>query len=286
LPNWQTRLPGYGYQGSNPDGYMSMPEVARYLQHYADLVRAPVTPETLVTRVSQAGSGYHVTTDRGVWRCRTLLIASGACNIAAIPPLAEGLPRGILSLVPSQCRKPMSAAGGGRDDRRRICQRRPACPGDSYLWSRGYSVRRRTCAAAAPLSRARHLMVDGRTRPHGHGLYTEVEDLGRARGVPSPQLIGTTERASIDLNGLRKAGVELVGRLAAVRDGKAQFSGSLANLCALADLKTNRMLASIDSRIAASGDRERFPPPRRFEPTAIPMQSRLALDLKVGDIGR
>jgi putative flavoprotein involved in K+ transport len=78
-------------------------------------------------------------------------------------------------------------------------------------------------------------------------IYTEVEDLGRAWGVPSPQLIGTTERASIDLNGLREAGVELVGRLAAVRDGKAQFSGSRANLCALADLKTNRMLASMDS---------------------------------------
>jgi putative flavoprotein involved in K+ transport len=71
--------------------------------------------------------------------------------------------------------------------------------------------------------------------------YHAVEDISRARRLPSLQLVGTPERATIDLNSLRETGLELVGRLAGVRDGKAQFSGSLANYCALADLKMNRL---------------------------------------------
>ena len=26
-PNWQSRLPGFGYEGDDPDGFMTMPEV-------------------------------------------------------------------------------------------------------------------------------------------------------------------------------------------------------------------------------------------------------------------
>ena len=79
----------------------------------------------------------------------------------------------------------------------------------------------------------------------------EVDDPDRARRVPSPQLVGTPERATLDLNVLRGLGVEIVGRLAGIRDGKAQFSGSLRNVCALADLKMNRLLDAIDEWVGA-----------------------------------
>jgi putative flavoprotein involved in K+ transport len=109
--------------------------------------------------------------------------------------------------------------------------------------------------------------------------YDAIEDIERARRLPSLQLIGTPERVTVDLNSLRKAGVELVGRLVGLRDGKAQFSGSLANHCALADLKMNRLLASIDGWVNANGFAERFPPPHRYEPTDVGPQTRLSIDL-------
>jgi putative flavoprotein involved in K+ transport len=84
---------------------------------------------------------------------------------------------------------------------------------------------------------------------------------------------------TVDLNSLRKAGVELVGRLVGLRDGKAQFSGSLANQCALADLKMKRLLASIDEWVTTSDLGERFPPPHRDEPTVVGPETRLSLDL-------
>src|SRR5205814_5342152 len=55
--------------------------------------------------------------------------------------------------------------------------------------------------------------------------YDEIDDLTRARRLPSPQLVGTPERTTLDLNALSGIGVELVGRLSAVRDGRALFSG-------------------------------------------------------------
>ena len=65
-------------------------------------------------------------------------------------------------------------------------------------------------------------------------------------GCPSLQLAGTTDRSTLDLNALTDNGVTLIGRLAGIANGKAQFAGSLRNMCALSDLKMNRLLETID----------------------------------------
>ena len=64
--------------------------------------------------------------------------------------------------------------------------------------------------------------------------------------MPSPQLIGTMDRSTVDMNSLTDLGVELVGRVCNIRDGVCQTSGDLRNLCKMADLKGNRLLRAID----------------------------------------
>jgi putative flavoprotein involved in K+ transport len=115
--------------------------------------------------------------------------------------------------------------------------------------------------------------------------YDEVDDIVRARRVPSMQLAGSDERASFDLNALTSAGVQLVGRLAGINDGRAQFSGSLRNKCELADLKLGRLLDTIDewAKTGAQGD-DALPPPHRFEPTVVDPSPQLGLDLSSGHI--
>jgi putative flavoprotein involved in K+ transport len=113
--------------------------------------------------------------------------------------------------------------------------------------------------------------------------YDEIDDLERARGLPSPQLVGTPERATLDLNVLREAGVEIVGRLAAIRDGCALFSGGLPNQFALADLKLGRLLDTFDDW-ARTSPRLEAGPPQRFEPTQAPQSPRLSLSLRGGEI--
>ncbi len=114
--------------------------------------------------------------------------------------------------------------------------------------------------------------------------YDEIDDLNRARGLPSPQLVGTPERTTLDLNVLADAGVEVVGRWAAVRDGKALFSGGLRNHFALADLKMNRLLDTFDEWAGHNGHAADAGPPERFERSRVPESPRFSLDLGRGEI--
>ncbi len=74
--------------------------------------------------------------------------------------------------------------------------------------------------------------------------------------------------------------MELVGRFAGVGDGKARFSGSLRNVCNLADLKMNRLLDTIDEWAAASPAAGDTDPPHRFAPTRVPDSPPLVVDLE------
>jgi putative flavoprotein involved in K+ transport len=114
--------------------------------------------------------------------------------------------------------------------------------------------------------------------------YDQVDDLVRARHVPSPQLIGSPEHRSIDLNALTGLNVQIVGRLCGMQDGVAQFSGGLANTCRLADLKMNRLLNRFDAW-ADSSETDVDQPPHRFEPTGVPSAPILEIDLTKHDIG-
>src|SRR5207244_9830928 len=100
--------------------------------------------------------------------------------------------------------------------------------------------------------------------------YDEVDDIVRARRVPSMQLAGSPERATFDLNALTSIGVQLVGRFAGISGTRAQFSGSLRNKCQLADLKLGRLLDTIDEWATAAGLDDSVPPPHPLPPTVVP----------------
>ena len=94
--------------------------------------------------------------------------------------------------------------------------------------------------------------------------YDEIDDLTRARRLPSPQLVGTPERATLDLNALMAMGVEVVGRWADLREGRALFSGGLRNMFTLADLKMGRLLGTFDAWAADNGRDVEVGAARRF----------------------
>src|SRR4030095_8700371 len=71
-PNWQSRLPGFRYEGADPDGFMTVPEVIEFISGFAAASAAPVRTHTSVTSVRPAGEGYRVLTDNGEFRCRAL----------------------------------------------------------------------------------------------------------------------------------------------------------------------------------------------------------------------
>ena len=282
-PNWQSRLPGYGYEGDEPDSFRDMAETIAFLERYAEVIAAPVETRTPVTSVRSSNGGYEVGTDRGTWRARTVVIASGACNVPVVPAVADLVPAGIRTLTPMEYRNPEQLADGG-----------VLVVGASAT---GTQIAEEIHRSGRPVtvSVGEHVRVPRAYR--GRDIewwmdrcgvlderWDEVDNLDRVRSLPSLQLAGSDDRRTVDLNALTDLGVALVGRLAGVAHGKAQFAGSLPNLCALADLKMNRLLDRIDEWIAERGLDGDVPPAHRFEPTRVPRSPPLGLDLADGRI--
>ncbi|MEL7088211.1 MAG: pyridine nucleotide-disulfide oxidoreductase, partial [Planctomycetota bacterium] len=115
--------------------------------------------------------------------------------------------------------------------------------------------------------------------------HSQVDDLERVRRLPSLTVVGTPGRDNLDLNVLQGMGVEITGRLAAIRDGTALFSGSLHNHCTVADQKMARLMRSIDVWLEDHEIADFTPAPEPWEPTRVPDAPRLASNLAREGIG-
>jgi putative flavoprotein involved in K+ transport len=283
-PNWQSRLPGQRYEGPDPDGYMTMGEVAEFIERFAAGSCAPVRTGTNVTSVRRGGDdGYHVTTSQGDFACRAVVIASGACNQPSVPSFAAAVPESVERLTPFGYRDPAKLPDGG------VLVVGASATGVQLAAELQRSGRPVTLSVGEHVRlprtyRGRDVLWWMDASGVWDQRYDEVDDLTRARRLPSPQLAGTPERATLDLNALTSMGVELVGRWAAVRDGRALFSGGLRNMFSLADLKMRRLLDTFDEWARASGRDAEVGPPERLEPTRVPQPNRLQLDLGSGEI--
>ena len=278
-PNWQSRLPGFRYDGNDPDGYRTLPEVVDFIAAYAKSISAPVRTHTTVTSVRSAESGYLVRTNRGDWRCQTVVLASGACNIAQVPGFAARLPPSIATLTAQSYRNPQQVADGG------VLVVGASSSGTQIAHELQRAGRAVTLAVGEHIRAPRvYRGKDLEWWMDAAGVlderYDQVDDITRARRVPSLQLAGTPDRSTLDLNVLTDAGVRLVGRLAGVtEDGKAQFAGSLRNMCAMSDLKMRRLLDLIDEWARANGLDHAVEPPDRLPPTRVEEAPPLGMDL-------
>lgn len=282
-PNWQCRLPGYPYSGTNPDGYMTMPEVVERIAGFAAAIAAPVRTHTTVNSVTRIDGGYRVVTDNSEIRCRSVVLASGAANVAHVPKVREAVPPRIECVTAFDYASPERLPRGGvlvvgasatgvqlADEIHRSGRPVTLAVGEHVRLPRTY--------------RGRDVLWWMENSGVWNQRYDEIDDLERARHLPSPQLIGTPERATLDLNVLRASGVEIVGRLAAIRDGHALFSGGLPNQFALADLKMQRLLDTFDAWARAGALEVDAGHQEHFEPTHAPSSPRLSLNLRDGEI--
>jgi putative flavoprotein involved in K+ transport len=267
-PNWMTRLPGWSYQGDDPDGYMTAGEVAAFLDDYRASFDAPVLTETTVASVTPRDDGYVVETDQGVWRTRAVVVATGACSDPHVPAYAEEMPEHLVQLTPVGYRNPSQLPDlpvlvvGGSASGLQIADELSRAGRDVTLAS-GEHVRLPRTYRGMDI----HWWMD--TLGVLDERYDEVEDLGRARRLPSLQLVGSPEQRTLDLNSLTERGVSLVGRLAGLDGSRAMFSGSLANVCMLADLKERRLLDRIDEFASDHGLDAELGDTSRPEPTRV-----------------
>jgi len=282
-PNWQSRLPGYRYSGPDPDGFRTMRETIEYIERYAEVSAAPVRPNTTVIAVRRRDDGYVVITDQGEWRCRAVVLATGAFNLANVPAVASEVPSSIVTITPLQYKNPEQLPPGG------VMVVGASASGTQIAEEIHRSGRPVTLAVGehvrAPRTyRGRDIEWWMDRAGVLDELYTEVDSVERVRHGRSLQLTGSDDRRDVDLNALSGIGIKLVGRLAGIANGKALFSGSLRNLCQMADLKMNRLLDRIDQWAAETMDSGEVDPPHRFEATRVEASPPVTMDLMSGAI--
>jgi putative flavoprotein involved in K+ transport len=282
-PNWQTRLPGLEYSGDDPNGFMSMGEVVAFIDAYASLLDAPIETNTTVESVRRVDDRYQVISNGRAWEADSVVLATGGFNVARVPPLAADLPSGVDSVTAMDYKRPEQLADGG------VLVVGASATGIQIAQEIHRSGRPVTVAVGEHVRMPRTyrgkdiqwwLERVGRLDER----YDEVDDIVRARHVPSPQLVGTPDRSTLDLNALTTRGARLVGRLAAINDGKALFSGSLRNVCALADLKQTRLLDEMDQWAVDNGVDADVEPSHRFDDTVVEADPPLGIDLRSGEI--
>ena len=262
-PNWMTRLPGFQYDGDDPDGFMSAPEVIAFFERYAASSASPVVSDTAVQSVERAGHDFHVVTSRGEWSATAVVVATGYCDLPAIPPQSRSVAPSVLQIAAPDYRRPEQLPAGG------VLVVGASATGVQLADEIQRSGREVTLA------------VGHHTRlPRSHrgrdilwwldrlGVLSQnaeaVENIERSRHQPSMQLVGRSDRASLDLGVLHDEGVRLVGRIRDVDGYRVNVADDLVSTMSAADIKMAEVLTRIDRFIDAAGidagPREPFTP--------------------------
>jgi putative flavoprotein involved in K+ transport len=280
-PNWMLRLPGYPAEHLDPNNFLAAHDVVNLVVDYAQHTDAPVRTHTTVRSVRRDRHGYEVRTDDGAWHADTVVLAAGGNAMPVVPAYAAALPASISQLTSFNYRGPDSLPDGG-----------VLVVGASAT---GVQIATELRQAGRPVTLAvgEHVRLPRTYRGHdifwwlqSTGVlterYDEIDDLTRARRLPSPQLVGSA--VPVDLAALVKKRVRIVGRLTSIDHGVARFSGSLRNVCNLADLKQSRFLARADQWATATGLDDDLPPPWRPERTPVPDRLCLSIELATTNI--
>jgi putative flavoprotein involved in K+ transport len=93
-PNWSVRLPGFPYDGDDPDGFMPRDQIVAYLERYAASFNCPVRTGAHVTGVSKNANGIFEINLRGEegFLAKNLVISTGAYQKPFVPAGFENLP--------------------------------------------------------------------------------------------------------------------------------------------------------------------------------------------------
>lgn len=112
-PNWAQQLPGFAYDGPEPDAFAPLAEVIGYLEDYAASFAAPVREGVSVTALrSASGGGYELDTDSGPVRARSVIVATGAYQRPTRSPLHDAAPPGVFQQHTAEYRNPAALPDG------------------------------------------------------------------------------------------------------------------------------------------------------------------------------
>jgi len=250
-PNFQVRMPGAEYEGSDPYGFMSLAQVIEYFDDYVKRFRLPVHCGVEVFTVEQMGPSYLVRTSEGSYLAENVVIATGLYQSPKIANYSQEIPEAILQMHSMHYRNPATlpkgavlVVGTGQSGAQ-IAQE---------LYQSGRKVYLSIGSAGRVPRRYRGKDInDWFTRM---GMFdTKVEELKSPRDKfqAHPQISGKNGGQSLNLHKFAHDGVVLLGHVRKARDGHLILAPDLKETLAKVDQFEIEALKKIDDYIARTG---------------------------------
>ncbi|MCW0216473.1 MAG: MSMEG_0569 family flavin-dependent oxidoreductase [Pseudonocardia sp.] len=252
-PNWQCALPGFPYDGGDPDGFMVRDEIVEYLEKFVASFEPPLAEGVRAERLrARTGGTFEIVTDHGTLTADQVVVATGPYQVPRTPRIAERLPDSITQLHSSEYRNPdqlpegaVLVVGTGQSGSQ-IAE-------DLHLAGRTVHLATGTAPRVARFYRGRDCVAwlsDMGTYTKGIDQFSDTEAV---RHKTNHYVTGRDGGRDIDLRAFALEGMALHGRLAGIADGRVRFGGELrANLDG-ADAVSEGIKDSIDAWIAARG---------------------------------
>lgn len=252
-PNWQLKMPGYPYQGDDPDGFLTRDEVVQYLEEYVEWIDPPLRFGVEVSAVERLENedGYVVRTTQGPYRAENVVVAVGTFQQPDIPGFSEDLSDGFHQLHSSAYRNPGALPDGGvmvvgsGQSGSQIAQE---------LYQSGRQVH--LCTGTAwPLPR-RYRGKDSMWWLDQMGVtkqtVDELEDPAE-RFAANPQVSGKDGGQDINLHAFARDGVRLLGHLEDAQGTKVELAPDLHQNLARGDKRVAEVMAGVDKFIRKRG---------------------------------
>jgi putative flavoprotein involved in K+ transport len=252
-PNWMTQLPGFPYEGEDPDGFLPHDEIVITLERYAQSFHAPLHcgVQATAVRLRPEGDGYLVETSDGAFEAANVVLATGGFPCPRLPQASGAIPVNIMQLHSSQYRKPQRlpsgavlVVGSGQSGSQ-IAEELHQSGRQVYL-----------CVSRCGRSPRRYRGKDVMWWVNQMGGYDRTVDSlpsPAARFVCHPDLSGKNGGHAINLRQLASEGVVLLGRLQEVQGNHVILAPDLEENLARADALAAQLMHAIDDYVLRTG---------------------------------
>ncbi len=285
-PNWQCQLPGYPYQGKEPEGFIKRDEIVEYIKSYAQSFEPPIQEGVEVLKMRRGDRGiFELSTEIGDYTADQVVVAVGAYHQPKIPNIAERLPDRILQLHSSKYKNPESLPDGAVLV---IGTGQSGCQIAEDLHLAGRKVH--LCVGSAPRSPRRYRDKDAVEWLDMMGYYDLSIDQHpqkeKVRGKANHYLTGRDGGREIDLRRFAIEGMQLHGRLKNISHsasgGRLEFFSDLKQNLDGADAVSESIKKTIDNFIEKNQINAPTEPP--YVPIWQPSMDNPDLDLTSSDI--
>ena len=279
-PNWQCRLPGYAYDGPDPDGFMTRDEVVAWLGGYAATFGPPVRERSTVTRLVREHDGYELTVEgpegQETWHAQHVVVATGGYHLPVVPAWAPALDPSVEQVHSADYRNAAQlppgevlVVGSGQSGTQ-IAE-------DLHLEGRRVHL----ALGDAPRVARRYRGRDCMTWLADMGLYTapvaEYPGGRAAREKTNHYVTGRDGGRDIDLRAFARQGMRLYGALSGGAGTRVEVAPTLTRALDAADAVYNSICRDIDAFVEREGIDA--PVGSTYEPVWVPDADPVSLDL-------